>query len=127
MGVLQYCEFLHTAQIMALKQVTVMLLLMIPLASAQSLQLVYIGRSGRQPGDNQITLECRRDGFPVASPQIFVERSELARQPVTIVGNQNGQVTVEVTQDLEGSYSCSDNGDSSNTLELVGEECCHCV
>ena len=117
---------------MALKQTTfhtLMLLLMIPLATAQSLQLVYIGRSGRQPGDNRITLECRRDGFAVASPQIFVERSDLARQPVTIVGSQNEQVTIEITQDLEGSYSCSDSGDrSTNTLELVGEECCHqCV
>ena len=117
---------------MALKQTTfhtLMLLLMIPLATAQSLQLVYISRSGRQPGDNRITLECRRDGFAVASPQIFVERSDLARQPVTIVGTQNEQVTIEITQDLEGSYSCSDSGDrSTNTLELVGEECCHqCV
>ena len=114
---------------MALKQTTVhtlMLLLMTPLATAQSLQLVYIGRSGRQPGDNQITLECRRDGFAVASPQIFVERSDLARQPVTIVGNQNGRVTIQITQNLEGLYSCSDNGDrSTNTLELVGEECCY--
>ena len=114
---------------MALKQTTfhtLMLLLMIPLATAQSLQLVYIGRSGRQPGDNRITLECRRDGFAVASLQIFVERSDLARQPVTIVGTQNEQVTIEITQELEGSYSCSDSGDrSTNTLELVGEECCH--
>ena len=113
---------------MALKQATVhtlMLLLVIPLATAQSLQLVYIGRSGRQPGDNRITLECRRNTIAVSSPQIFVQRSDLARQPVTNVSNQNGQVTVEVTQDLEGSYSCSDNGDSSNTLELVGEDCCH--
>ena len=111
---------------MALKQAavhTLMLLLMIPLATAQSLQLVYIGRSGRQPGDNRITLECRRDGFAVARPQIFVERSDLARQPVAIVNNQNGQVTIEITQELEGSYSCSDSGDrSTNTLELVGEE-----
>ena len=111
---------------MALKQATVhtlTLLLMIPLATTQSLQLVYIGRSGRQPGDNQIFLECRRDGFAVARPQIFVERSDLARQPVTIVNNRSGQVTIEITQDLEGSYSCSDSGDTStNTLELVGEE-----
>ena len=108
---------------MALKQTTVMLLLVIPLATAQSLQLVYIGRSGSQPGDNQITLECRRNTIAVSGPQIYVERSDLARQPVTIVGNQNGLVTVEVTQDLEGSYSCSDSGDNStNTLELVGEE-----
>ena len=114
---------------MALKQAavhTLMLLLMIPLATAQSLQLVYIGRSGRQPGDNRITLECRRDGFAVASPQIFVERSDLARQPVTIVSTQNEQVTIEITQELEGSYSCSDSGDTStNTLELVGEEHYH--
>ena len=114
---------------MALKQAivhTLILLLMIPLATAQSLQLVYNGRSGRQPGDNRITLECRRDGFAVASPQIFVERSDLARQPVTAVGNQNGQVTIEITQNLEGSYSCSDNGDrSTNTLKFVGKECCY--
>ena len=90
------------------------------------MQLVYIGRSGRQPGDNQITLECRRNGFAVDSTQIFVERSDLARQPVTIVGSQNEQVTIEITQDLEGSDSCSDSGDrATNTLELVGEECCH--
>ena len=104
---------------------TLMLLLviMIPLATAQSLQLVYIGPTGRQPGDNQITLECRRNTIAVSSPQIFVERSDLARQPVTIVGNQSGQVTVEITQDLEGLYSCSDNGDrSTNTLGFVGEE-----
>ena len=112
---------------MALKQAavhTLLLLLMIPLATTQSLQLVYIGRSGRQPGDNRITLECRRDGFAVASPQIFVERSDLARQPVTIVDrDQNGQVTIEITQELEGSYSCSDSGNTStNTLKLVGEE-----
>ena len=76
---------------MALKQAavhTLMLLLMLPLGAAQSLQLVYIGRSGRQPGDNRITLECRRDGFAVASPQIFVERLDLARQPVAIVDNK---------------------------------------
>ena len=111
---------------MALKQTavhTLMLLLMLPLATAQSLQLVYIGRSGRQLGDNQIFLECHRDGFAVASPQIFVEWSDLARQPVAIVNNQSGQVTIEITQDLEGSYSCSDSGDRSTiTLELVGEE-----
>ena len=111
---------------MVLKRATVhalMLLLVIPLASTQSLQLVYIGRSGRQPGSNRVTLECRRDSFAVSSPQLFVERSNLTRQPVTIVDNHNGQVTIEITQDLEGSYSCSDNGDNStNTLELVGEE-----
>ena len=111
---------------MALKQAavhTLTLLLMIPLATAQSLQLVYIGRSGRQPGDNRIFLECRRDGFAVDSPQIFVEWPDLARQPVAIVNNQNGRMTIDITQDLEGSYSCSDSGNTStNTLELVGEE-----
>ena len=111
---------------MVLKQTTVhtfVLLLMIPLASAQSLQLVYISRSGSQPGDNQITLECRRNTIAVSSPQIFVERSDLARQPVVSNQSESGRVTVEITQDLEGSYSCSDNGDrSTNTLELVGEE-----
>ena len=111
---------------MALKQATVhilMLLLMLPLAAAQSLQLVYIDRSGIQPGNNRVALECRRNSFAVANPQIFVERSDLARQTVTIVGTQNGRVVVEITQDLEGFYSCSDNGErSTNTLQLVGEE-----
>ena len=122
--------FHSTHSTMALKQTAVhtlmFLLMFIPLATAQSLQLVYIGRSGRQPGDNRITLECRRNGFAVASPQIFVERSDLARQAVPIVDNQSGQVTIEITQEQEGSYSCSDSGDTStNTLELVGEEHYH--
>ena len=103
-----------------------LLITVVPLATAQSLQLVYRERSQSgarfQPGDNEITLECRRDGFAVLSPQIWVERSGLPRQPVTIMGHQNGRVTIEITQDLEGLYSCSDNGrDRSNRLELVGK------
>ena len=112
---------------MALKHTTVhnlMLLLLIvgPMATAQSLDLVYTGRSGDQPGNNRITLECRDNGFAVPSPQIWVERSDLPhRQSVRIVGNQEGQVAIEITQDLEGLYSCSYNGMTSNTLELVGK------
>ena len=93
------------------------------LSNVQFLQLVYIDRSGNQPGNYRIFLECRRDSLPVHHPQIFVERSDLPRQPVRIVGNQNGRVTIEITQDLEGLYSCSDNGDrSTNTLALVGKK-----
>ena len=101
-----------------------LLVTLMPVATAQSLQLIYIGRSGNQPGDNRITLECRRNSIAVLSPQIWVERSDLPRQPVTIVDYQNGQVTIEITQDLEGLYSCSDNGHdrSTNTLTLVGKE-----
>ena len=115
---------------MALKHTTVhtlMLLLVIagPMATAQSLDLVYIGRSGNQPGNNRITLECRDNGFAVPSPQIWVEQSDLPnRQSVRIVGNQVGQVVIEITQDLEGLYSCSYNGMTSDTLELVGKESC---
>lgn len=102
------------------------LLLMTVMSSttAQFLQLVYIGRSGHQPGNDRIFLECRRNNIAVHNPQIFVERSDLPRQPVRIVGNQiNGQVTIVITQDLEGLYSCSDNGDrSTNTLALVGKK-----
>ena len=117
---------------MALKHATVhtlMLLLLIvgSMATAQSLDLVYIRRSGNQPGNNRITLECRDNGFAVPSPQIWVERSDLAhRRSVTIVEiNQVGRVAIEITQDLEGLYSCSYNGMTSNTLELVGKESCH--
>lgn len=95
-----------------------------PMVPAQPLQLVYIDR----PGDNRILLECRQTATSVAvtSPQIWVQRFDLTRQPVTIVGNQAGRVAIEITQDLEGFYSCSYNGDrSSNTVRLIGKESCH--
>ena len=112
---------------MAMKKATVyipMLLQIItmPLATTQSLELVYRGRSGNQPGDNRIFLDCQRGGVAVTTPEIFVERLDLPRQLVTIAGNQRGQVTIVITQDLEGMYSCSDSGErSTNTLELVGK------
>ena len=109
-------------QLEAIPHAFVLLLItVIPLAAAQSLRLVYIGRSGNEPGDNRIFLECRRNSIAVLSPQIWVERSGLPIQPVTIV-HRNGQVTIEITQDLEGLYSCSDNGhDRSNRLDFVGK------
>ena len=116
--------FIFAYSTMALKQATVhvfMLLLTIPFA--QSLELVYFNRSGTQQGDNQIFLECRRNSIAVTNPQIWVEWSNLPRQSVAIVDNQRGRVGIRITQELEGSYSCSDNGDrSNNTLELVGEK-----
>ena len=118
----------HTYSTMRSKQQlpfhTLMLLLVtvMPLTTAQFLQLVYIDRSGNDPGNNRIFLECRRNTLVVPNPQIFVERSDLSRQPVRIVGNQNGRVTIVITQELEGLYSCNDNGDrSTNTLALVGK------
>ena len=116
---------------MALKQatlLTVALLLAIVMPLAQPLELVYLSRSGNGPGDNRIFLQCRGNNtLPVLNPQIWVERSDLPRQPVEIVGNQNGQVAIVITQHLEGSYSCSYSGMSSNTLELVGKENCYQV
>ena len=122
----------HIYRKMVLKQqlqatvcsLTLLLVTVTPLVPAQSLQLVYIGR----PDDNRILLECRQPVTSVAvtSPQIWVERFDLTRQPVTIVGNQAGTVAIEITQNLEGFYSCSYNGDRpSNTLKLVGKESCH--
>ena len=110
-------------QLEAIPHAFVLLLItVIPLATAQSLRLVYIGRSGSYPGANRVFLECRRNSIAVLSPQIWVERSDLPRQPVTIVDYRNGQVTIEITQDLEGLYSCSDNGrDRSNRLDFVGK------
>ena len=98
-----------------------LLIIVMPLATAQSLQLVYRGRSGNYPGANRILLECQRNSIAVSNPQIFVERSDLPRQSVTIAGNEGGRIAIEITQDLEGLYSCSDNGDRSTTLELVGK------
>ena len=97
-----------------------LLIIVMPLATAQSLQLVYRGRSGNYPGANRILLECQRNSIAVSNPQIFVERSDLPRRSVTIAGNEGGQIAIEITQDLEGLYSCSDSGDRSTTLELVG-------
>ena len=86
--------------------------------------MVYLGRSGNEPGDNLIFLECRRNSIAVLSPQIWVERSGLPRQQVRIVDYQNGRVTIVITQELEGLYSCSDNGRdrSTNMLAFVGKE-----
>ena len=112
---------------MALKKATLpTVMLLLVMATAQSLRLVYINRSGNHPGSNLIFLECR-DGFdiPVPSPEIWVERSDLPRQLVTTADNQGGRVTIEITQDLEGFYSCSNSGNRSNTLELIGKESRH--
>ena len=109
---------------------TLLLITMMSLAAAQSLQLDYRRRlqSGTnfQPGDNRIVLQCKRNTNIISNPQIWVERSDLSRQPVRIVDiNQDGEVTIVITQDIEGLYSCSDNGDrSTNTLKLVGKESC---
>ena len=126
---IDYCKThsFHTYRTVIFRQHWTLFMLLLEtvmsLSNAQFLRLVYIDRSGNQPGNNRIFLECRRNSFPVHHPQIFVERSDLPRQPVRIVGNQNGRVTIEITQDLEGLYSCSDNGDrSTNTLALVGKK-----
>ena len=113
----------HSCSTMALKQVTLYILMLI-LATAQSLRLVKFGRSGNHPGDNRILLECQRSNtLAVPNPQIFVERSDLARQPVRIAGNEAGQVSIIITQELEGWYSCSDGHNrSTNMLALVGKE-----
>ena len=110
-------------QLEAIPHAFVLLLItVIPLAAAQSLRLVYIGRSGSYRGANRIFLECRRNSIAVLSPQIWVEQSGLPIRPVTIVDHRNGQVTIRITQDLEGLYSCSDNGrDRSNRLDFVGK------
>ena len=109
-------------QHLPLHTLVLLLATVMPLNTAQFLQLAYIGRSGSRPGNNRIFLECRRNSIAVSNPQIFVERSDLPRQPVRIVNNRNGQVTIVITQELEGLYSCSDSGDrSTNTLALVGK------
>ena len=99
------------------------------LATAQNLRLVYTGRRPENPnpdpGANRIALECQLNSVAVSHPQIFVERSDLGKQPVTVVDGET-TVIIEITQDLEGLYSCSHNGVRSiNTLRLVGKENCY--
>jgi len=82
-----------------------LLVTVMPLATAQALRLIYTGRPARNvlpiPGVNRISLECQLDTIAVSNPQIFVERSDLAKQPVPIVGGET-TVVIEITQDLEG-------------------------
>ena len=115
---------------MALKQatlLTVALLLVIMMPLAQPLKLVYMGRSGNRPGDNRIFLQCRGNNtLSVLNPQIWVEWSDLPRQRVNF-SFQGQQVTIAITQHLEGNYSCSYSGVFSNRLELVGKESCYQV
>ena len=107
---------------------TLLLITVMSLAAAQPLQLSYRRRlqSGIyfQPGNNQIVLQCERGTTAIPNPQIWVERSDLARRPVRIVNYQGGEVTIVINQDIEGLYSCSDNRGvtSTNTLKLVGKE-----
>ena len=93
-----------------------LLVVVVDLVSAQSLQLVYIGRQG-----NRITLECRQNSSPISSPQFWVQRSDLpmARQLVNSESSQGGSITFEITQDMEGTYYCSKNMMTSNTQDLV--------
>ena len=92
--------------------------------TAQSVTVVYITRA-----QNRITLECREDGigkrgqFWVLRPG-FSDRERLNMVTNTFQNLQNGQIVFEISQDLEGAYSCSVNGRSSTSLDLVGEWLC---
>lgn len=88
-----------------------LLVVVVDLVSAQSLELVYIGRQG-----NRITLECRQNSSPISSPQLWLQ---LPRQLVNLESSQGGRITFVITQDMEGMYYCSKNMMTSNTLELV--------
>ena len=93
--------------------------------TAQSVTAVYITRS-----QNRITLQCREDSIGVRG-QFWVQRPGLPnREQLNMVTNtfQNLQnperIVFEISQDLEGEYSCSVNGRSSTSLKLVGELLC---
>ena len=93
--------------------------------TAQSVILAYIGRS-----QNRITLQCRENSFRV-SGQFWVQRpglqdrEQLNRVTDTIQSLQNERIVFEISQDLEGAYSCSRNSRFSDTLQLVGELSMH--
>ena len=91
--------------------------------TAPSVTAVYDGRS-----QNRITLQCRensiceRGQFWVLRPG-FSDRESLNMVTNTFQNLQNPERTVfEISQDLEGTYSCILKGRrSSTTLRLVGE------
>ena len=89
--------------------------------TAQSVTLAYIGRS-----QNRITLQCRENTFGV-SGQFWVQRpglpdrEQLNRVTDTVQSLRNEQIVFQISQDLEGAYSCSRNSQFSDTLQLVGE------
>ena len=91
-----------------------LLVVVVDLVSAQSLQLVYIERRS-----NRITLECRQNSSPISSPQLWVQRSDLPGQLVNLESSQGGRIAFLITQDMEGTYYCSKNMMTSNTRELV--------
>ena len=92
--------------------------------TAQSVTVVYIIRS-----QNRITLDCRENGISERG-QFWVQRPGLRnREQLNMVTNtfqnlQDGRIVFEISQDLEGAYSCSVNGRFSTTLDLVGELLC---
>lgn len=95
--------------------------------TAQSLELLYITPLQDRLA-NQITIGCYQNTFPVNSPNLafWVQRQGLAMPDqlaslVTVRQPQPHQVAFVITQDLEGSYFCSLNNMSSNTLDLVGK------
>ena len=88
-----------------------LLVVVADLVNAQSLELVYIGRQG-----NRITLGCRQNSSPISSPQLWFQ---LPRQLVNLESSQGGHITFVITQAMEGTYYCSKNMMTSNTLELV--------
>lgn len=92
--------------------------------TAQSVTVVYITRS-----ENRITLQCRENTFPVSGEfwvlrPGFSDREQLNMVTNTFQNLQNERIVFEISQDLEGAYSCSVNGRSSTTLDLVGELLC---
>jgi len=106
----------------------VMVLSQLPVEiTAQSLELLYITPL-QDRLDNRITIGCYQNTFPVNNPNLtfWVRRQGLAmpdqlQSLVTVQRPQPHQVAFEITQDLEGSYFCSLNNMSSNTLDLVGK------
>ena len=87
-----------------------------------AMQLVTIGQSQNQPGDNWIILEFRHS-ITVHNPKIYTEWSDLARHVVRIAHYQNLQVVIEIPQDLEESYLCSANRHILfNRLKHTGKE-----
>ena len=93
-------------------------------ATAQLIEVMYIGRS-----QNRITLQCRENTFGV-SGQFWVRRPglqdrEQLNRVTTIQNLQDEQIAFEISQDLEGAYSCSRNSLFSDTLQLVGELSMH--
>ena len=74
---------------------------------------------------NRVTLSCRNSFQDLLSDAEFLRRASRQNSPVQLPGSPtNGEITITLTQEDEGYFSCSsvsEGGTSTNEIGLAGE------